>query len=96
MPRKRSFSQALSDANKNAHKVEDPKKVEPVESLADDKTDSKVPLSRRGKKAIVGHFPPAVCKQFKQIALDQDKSSQALLAEALNLLFQSYGKKPIA
>ncbi|MHC5833815.1 MAG: ribbon-helix-helix domain-containing protein, partial [Nostoc sp.] len=24
------------------------------------------------------------------------KSSQALLAEALNLLFQSYGKKPIA
>jgi len=55
-----------------------------------------VPPSRRGKRAIVGHFDPAVCRQLKQIALDEDKSSQALLTEALNLLFQSYGKKPIA
>ncbi|MHC5828832.1 MAG: ribbon-helix-helix domain-containing protein [Nostoc sp.] len=77
-------------------KVQADKKVEPDEKLADDKTDSKVAPSRRGKRAIIGHFDPVVCKQFKQIALDQDKSSQALLAEALNLLFQSYGKKPIA
>lgn len=96
MPKKRSFSQVLIDANKSDGKAEFPKKVEPLESLADDKTDSKVPPSRRGKRAIVGHFDPIVCKQLKLLAVEQDKSSQALLAEALNLLFQSYGKKPIA
>jgi len=96
MPKKPSFSEALNNANKSDRLVQADKKVEPLESLGDDKTDSKVPPSRRGKRAIVGHFDPAVCKQLKQIALDQDKSSQALLAEALNLLFQSYGKKPIA
>lgn len=96
MPKKTSFSQVLKNANKSDRLAEDPKKVEPLESLGDDKTDSKVPPSRRGKRAIVGHFDPAVCRQLKQIALDEDKSSQALLTEALNLLFQSYGKKPIA
>lgn len=96
MANKPSLNQALSNASKKPPKVESAKIVEPLESLADDKTDSKVAPSRRGKRAIGGHFDPVVCKQFKQIALDQDKSSQALLAEALNLLFQSYGKKPIA
>jgi hypothetical protein len=96
MPKKTSFSKVLNNPNKGDRKVEVPKIAEPLESLADDKTDSKVAPSRRGKRAIVGHFDPAVCRQLKQIALDEDKSSQALLAEALNLLFQSYGKKPIA
>jgi len=96
MPKKPSLSQALSDANKKPSIVEATEKVEADESLAHDKTDSKVAPSRRGKKAIVGHFDPAVCKQFKRLALDEDKSSQALLAEALNLLFESYGKQPIA
>ena len=96
MPKKPSFSEVFNNANKSDRKVEVPKIVEPLESLGDDKTDSKVAPSRRGKRAIVGHFDPVVCRQLKQIALDEDKSSQALLAEALNLLFQSYGKKPIA
>lgn len=96
MPKKPSLSQALSDANKKPAKVESPKIVEPDEKLADDKTDSKVAPSRRGKKAIIGHFPPEVCKQFKQIALDEDRSSQQCLTEALNDFFVKYGKKPIA
>ncbi|MHC5828606.1 MAG: ribbon-helix-helix domain-containing protein, partial [Nostoc sp.] len=76
--------------------AEDPKKVDPGESLADDKTDSKVPPSRRGKKAIVGHFSPEFCKQIKRLALNQDKSSQELLAEALRDLLRKYGEEPIA
>ncbi len=96
MPKKPSLNQALSNATKKPSKAESAKKVEPDEILADENSDSKVPPSRRGKKAIVGHFDPIVCKQFKRLALDQDKSSQALLAEALNLLFEAYGEKPIA
>lgn len=96
MPKKTSLTEALANANKSDRLAEVPKKVEPDKSLTDDKTDSKVAPSRRGKRAIIGHFDPAVCKQFKQIALDEDKSSQALLTEALNDLFEKYGKKPIA
>jgi hypothetical protein len=55
-----------------------------------------VPASRIGKKAVTGHFDPAVGKQLKQIALDQDKTMQALLAEAMNDLFFKYGKNPLA
>ena len=55
-----------------------------------------LPPSRQGKKAIAGDFDPAVSKQLKQLALEQDTTVQALLAEALNDLFDKYGKKPIA
>jgi hypothetical protein len=37
-----------------------------------------------------------VSKQLKQLALEQDTTVQALLAEALNGLFEKYDKKPIA
>ncbi|BCL38315.1 ribbon-helix-helix domain-containing protein [Nostoc sp. MS1] len=49
-----------------------------------------------GKKVIASHFDPAVSKQLKQLALEQDTTVQALLSEALNELFEKYGKKPIA
>ncbi|MBN3893803.1 MAG: hypothetical protein HWQ41_00395 [Nostoc sp. NOS(2021)] len=96
MPKKTSLNQALSDASKKPSKAESAKKVEPDEILADENSDSKVPPSRRGKRAIVGHFDPVVCKQLKLLAVEQDKSSQTLLTEALNLLFEAYGKQPIA
>lgn len=96
MPKRTSLNQALSDESKKPSKAQSDKKVESDEKLAEDKTDSKVAPSRRGKRAIVGHFDPVVCKQLKLLAVEQDKSSQALLAEALNLLFEVYGKQPIA
>jgi hypothetical protein len=66
-------------------------------SLAVQSADKpELPPSRLGKKAIAGHFDPAVSKQLKQLALEQDTTVQALLAEALNDLFDKYGKKPIA
>ena len=54
------------------------------------------PVSRIGKKVIAGHFDKEVVKQLKQIALNNDQSLQALLAEALNDLFEKYRFKPIA
>jgi hypothetical protein len=55
-----------------------------------------VPASRVGKKAITGFFDPAVSKQFKRLALEQDKTVQVLIAEAINDLFEKYGQMPIA
>lgn len=52
--------------------------------------------SRRGKVAITQWVDPAVRKQLAQLALDHDKSQAVLGAEALNLLFEKYGKSPIA
>jgi hypothetical protein len=37
-----------------------------------------------------------VRKQLAQIALDTDKDQADLLVEALNLVFERYGKPPIA
>ena len=52
--------------------------------------------SRVGKKVVAGYFDPAVAKQLKQMTVDQDTTIQALLVEALNLLFTKHGKPPIA
>jgi hypothetical protein len=52
--------------------------------------------SRLGKVAITQWLDPAVRKQLAQLALDHDKSQAELVAEALNLLFERYGKSPIA
>ena len=45
---------------------------------------------------IGGHFPPDVLKQLRMIAAEEDTTNQALLAEALNLLFKKKGKEAIA
>lgn len=52
--------------------------------------------SREGTKAISGHFAPEISKQLRILAVNQDTSVQALLGEALNLLFESYGLPRIA
>jgi hypothetical protein len=38
---------------------------------------------------------PRVRKQVQQLALDHDKEQYELVKEALNLLFEKYGKRPI-
>ena len=52
--------------------------------------------SRRGKVAITQWVDPAVRKQLARLAIDHDSSQSALVAEALNLLFEKYGQPPIA
>lgn len=44
---------------------------------------------------VGGHFPPAVLKQLRIIAAEEGTTNQALLAEALNLLFVKKGKVKI-
>lgn len=51
---------------------------------------------RVGKKQVLGYFTAECKKQIKQMGVDQDKTEQDFLAEALNLLFAKYGKPTIA
>lgn len=52
--------------------------------------------SRRGTKHVGGYFDPTVSKQLRAIALEEDSSVQQLLAEAIDMLFQSRQKPTIA
>ncbi len=60
------------------------------------KSSINTPPSRQGKKAITGFFDPIVSRQLKQLALDEDKTVQSLVSEALNDLFIKHNHKPIA
>ena len=51
---------------------------------------------RTGTKHVGGYFDPEVSKQLRQIALDEDSSVQALLGEAIDLLFRTRNKPAIA
>jgi hypothetical protein len=52
--------------------------------------------SRAGTRPITVHFPEAVRRQLKLIALEEQKTLHNLLAEAFNDLFAKYGKPEIA
>lgn len=52
--------------------------------------------SRVGRKMVGGYFDPEVSKQLRAIAADEDTTTQALVGEALNLLFRDRSKPPIA
>jgi hypothetical protein len=73
-------------------------KAVPVPEAIVDKTDKGKHYrpSRDGTKAITAHADPAVSKQLRQLALDEDTNVQALVHEALNLLFEKYQLPMIA
>ena len=52
--------------------------------------------SRQGTKHIGGYFSPEVSRQLRMIAAAEDTSNQKLLAEALDMLFQSRKMSMIA
>jgi hypothetical protein len=53
---------------------------------------AKIPDPRAGKRQIAGHFDFKVVQQFRMLAVEQDLTVQALLARALNDLFEKHGK----
>jgi len=62
---------------------------EPIRKKPEEHTGGKGG-SREGTKLIGGHFSRATWAKFRQLGIDQDKTSQALLAEALEDLFAKY------
>lgn len=51
---------------------------------------------RDGKRFVGAHFPPEVAKQLRMIAAEDDTTIQALLEEAVDLLFAKKGRATIA
>jgi hypothetical protein len=51
---------------------------------------------RAGQEQVLGWFSKECKKQLKGMGVDQDKTQQVLLAEALNDLFIKYGKPTLA
>lgn len=52
--------------------------------------------SRAAAKHVGGYYDPAVSLQLRKIGLEEDKTVQDLVAEALDLLFHSRQLPPIA
>lgn len=71
--------------------------AEAVEAGQGDEPVRAAPGPRRnGKVNIAGYFDPAVRKQLAMLAVEYDTDQVKLMAEALNLLFEKYGRSPIA
>jgi hypothetical protein len=48
--------------------------------------------TRSDTRQVSGHFKPEVSQTLRLIAVEQDRDVQEILAEALNMVFQRYGK----
>ena len=87
MPKRPNLTEAMQVANGQINQA----LASVTESLP-----LKGPASRKGQKLIAGHFDPAVSKQLRQIALDENTTVQELLREAINDLYMKKGKANIA
>ena len=56
----------------------------------------KTPRTRKGRKGIMTYVEGDAHKALAMLAIEQDKTQQELMREALNGLFRQYGKTPIA
>ncbi len=83
-------------------------KVAPSAALSGGKTDlqstaqtrkretDETKKGRDGRQFIAAHIPPEAAKQFKLLAVQQDKTTQDMLIEAINDVFAKYGLSRIA
>jgi len=53
---------------------------------------ARVAQTRQGSRQVSGHFKAEVAQALRMLAAEQDREQQELLAEALNMLFERYGK----
>jgi hypothetical protein len=87
----RNSLQAVLDRQAATPPVEEP--VAPLKT--EPKAEKFFRPSREGRKLIAGHFPPKTAKQLKILAAEEDTTVQALLEEALELLFVKKGRGAI-
>lgn len=80
------IKEASGKAQPEAPTVEEPRAV----------ARSAAAPSRNGKVVISAYFDPAVRQQLAILAIKQQRSQAALMADALNLLFEKHGEPTIA
>ncbi|MGO9057655.1 MAG: ribbon-helix-helix domain-containing protein [Candidatus Binataceae bacterium] len=101
MKQKRSLSDALQAVAGRQQVVataavtrQASRRVERVDGVPEE-PNSSTP-ARAGKRLIGGHFDRAVSRQLRELAAREDTTVQALLAEAMNMLFVARGLPEIA
>ncbi len=62
---------------------------------ASDAPPPRGPASRHGRKQIAGFFTPDMSLAMHMLARRQDRSLQALMAEAFNDVLRKYGESPV-
>ncbi len=92
MSRKPSFAH-LRDRSAAAAPAPAPAKAAAPVAAAE--TEAKGPASRQGRKQIAGFFTPDMSLAMHMLARRQDRSLQALMAEAFNDVLRKYGESPI-
>ena len=68
----------------------------PANTQTSKRRKERVKTGRDGRQFIAGHVAPEAAKQFKLLAIQQDKDVQELLIEAINDTFAKYGLSRIA
>jgi hypothetical protein len=97
MPKRPSLAERMRDvATPDAPPGEEPPTTTTSESKVSDKRAGFYAATRAGKKKVTASLDPAAHKQLRQLGLDQDMTTEALLIEAINDLFKKYSKRPIA
>lgn len=88
--------QAVLDKAKD--KTEKPPVIAKTKPVAKSKAGSRqTPKPGRSNTVLIGgHFAPAVLKQLRILAAEEGTTNQALLEQALDLLFVKKGKGHIA
>ena len=100
MPGQKSSLQAVLD--RQAAHVPPPQPARPAQThrrkpgpVAEGPSGGAMRPSREGKRLIAGHFDPKVAKHLRILAAEEDTNIQALLEEALDLLFVKKGRGPV-
>lgn len=94
MSAKNSLQAVMDRQTKQAANTEQPPSVVPTREPGEGPA-SRAKFSRpvrEGRKFIGGHFTPEVAKQLRLIAAEEGTTTQALLEDALELLFIKKGK----
>jgi hypothetical protein len=101
MPKRPSLAERMREvATPDAPPGEEPKTTTSSESQASDTRSASASgfyaATRAGKKKVTVSLDPTAHKQLRQLGLDRDMTTEALLIEAINDLFKKYAKRPIA
>jgi hypothetical protein len=100
MSKKVGFAQGLGNLERLGGKAP-PSAPARASDTSTEATGNEAPVEtksagRSGKVNIAGYFEPAVRKQLAILAVEQETDQVKLMAEALNMLFEKYGRSPIA
>ena len=97
MPKRPSLAEKMREvATPDAPPSDEPEAAASRESQAPEKRSGFYAATRAGKKKVTASLNPAAHKQLRQLGLDRDMTTEALLIEAINDLFKKHSKRPIA